>query len=451
MFSTFFGSLNGSSARQEGDSQFVLYKQESSVRSRRNSSVRSKRNTQRSNSSKRNQTARTARSQRGERSSPSRSRRSSTVRSNRSSTSRSRRNTNNGRNSGYGDSNARSKRSATVRSKRNSFVRTKRNTNNSSERSNGRNTNKRGSSQRYRNGLKNGLKNGFKNGFNPFSGYNGSRGRSGNTGTLKANSRNHRDRDKDRNPMMNGNRNMVSGSGRQISRRWSQLDEQEYCFKRNAAKYREMISYHKFKRNFYVPSNACTSMSKQAVREWTEQNAITIKPGYSEYMMNDHLSRKHVLNGKVPNPVLEFDHVKWPNADDIAANLSKAFEAPTPIQSATWPLLLSGLNVIGIAQTGSGKTLAFLLPAIVHMRAQPKSKHPRVLIVLPTRELAQQVEEEINKFARSVSHVCCYGGASAGPQLGKINRGVQIVVATPGRLMDYISKGQINMGEVCDL
>merc|ERR1719361_1317686 len=119
-------------------------------------------------------------------------------------------------------------------------------------------------------------------------------------------------------------------------------------------------------------------------------------------MTSDQSSKGHALNGKIPNPVLEFDHVKWPKANDIASNLSRAFDKPTPIQSATWPLLLSGLNVIGIAKTGSGKTLAFLLPAIVHMRAQPKCKDPRVLIVLPTRELAQQVEAEIKKFAKGV-------------------------------------------------
>ena len=249
----------------------------------------------------------------------------------------------------------------------------------------------------------------------------------------------------------------------------SQHEEQEYNFDRIADTLMAKISTHKFERNFYVPSDECTSMTKESVKEWTKKNAITITAGYSEYMSaeedrsgwnkkwNDPKfdaetgeKKEHVLKGKVPNPVLEFDHCKWPEADDIAQNLSKTFERPTAIQSATWPLLLSGLNVIGVAKTGSGKTLAFLLPAIVHMRAQPKSKHPRALVVLPTRELALQVENEIKKFAKGVTHVCVYGGASAGPQLSKIDRGVQLVVATPGRLMDYISKGQINMGEVCD-
>ena len=151
---------------------------------------------------------------------------------------------------------------------------------------------------------------------------------------------------------------------------------------------------------------------------------------------------------KLPNPVLEFDHVRWPDADDIATNLKQCFQSPTPIQSATWPLLLSGLNVIGIAKTGSGKTLAFLLPAIVHMRAQPYCDHPKVLIVLPTRELAVQVEAEIEKFASDVRHVCVYGGAKEQAQIKQIRDGTEILVATPGRLFDFIGRRMVNLGKV---
>ena len=183
------------------------------------------------------------------------------------------------------------------------------------------------------------------------------------------------------------------------------------------------------------------------ISQWMKQHSITIHAGYID--QNGNKSNRQQREMKLPDPVLEFDHVRWPDADDIATNLKQCFQSPTPIQSATWPLLLSGLNVIGIAKTGSGKTLAFLLPAIVHMRAQPRCKQPKVLIMLPTRELALQVENEIRKFAKGVKHVCVYGGASEADQLRKIRGGVEILVATPGRLLDFLSRKLVNLGMVC--
>merc|ERR1712157_28388 len=94
--------------------------------------------------------------------------------------------------------------------------------------------------------------------------------------------------------------------------------------------------------------------------------------------------------------------------------------------------------ILGIAETGSGKTLAFLLPAVVHINAQPylsKGDGPIVLIMAPTRELAVQIQEESNRFGKSskIKNTCCYGGVPRRTQQSELREGVEIVIATPGR------------------
>merc|ERR1712176_198327 len=113
------------------------------------------------------------------------------------------------------------------------------------------------------------------------------------------------------------------------------------------------------------------------------------------------------------------------------------------IQAISWPNVLSGRDLIGIAKTGSGKTLAFLLPALVHVQAQKKlvnNGSPIAVVILPTRELAQQVESVIKDFAnhREIRHVCIYGGAPRGNQLRSLDYGCDLLVATPGRLIDFL-------------
>lgn len=136
---------------------------------------------------------------------------------------------------------------------------------------------------------------------------------------------------------------------------------------------------------------------------------------------------------------------------------------PMPIQAQAVPLLLSGRNMIGIAQTGSGKTGAFLIPAIVHLHdQQPLSKWsqgPVILVVSPTRELAVQISEEAEKLlkhsSQSATHwgglrsVCFYGGGKKYEQLRKFTQdGSHIVVATPGRLMDFCKEGSVSLARV---
>jgi ATP-dependent RNA helicase DeaD len=136
----------------------------------------------------------------------------------------------------------------------------------------------------------------------------------------------------------------------------------------------------------------------------------------------------------------------------LSAQLTKAlaenrFKAPFPIQETAIPLILQGKDVVGQAHTGTGKTAAFGLPIL----QQIKPGGPvQVLILAPTRELAVQVTEEINRFAKytGIKAVTIYGGQSINLQLDKLRRGVQIVVATPGRLIDHIKQGSIILDDV---
>jgi len=123
------------------------------------------------------------------------------------------------------------------------------------------------------------------------------------------------------------------------------------------------------------------------------------------------------------------------------------FEAPFPIQEAAIPFLLKGVDVVGQAHTGTGKTAAFSLPILTKVK---RNGPIQALILVPTRELAMQVTTEINKFAKytGIRTVSIYGGQSIGLQHDQLRRGVQIVVATPGRLIDHVKHGSIQLESV---
>lgn len=125
------------------------------------------------------------------------------------------------------------------------------------------------------------------------------------------------------------------------------------------------------------------------------------------------------------------------------------YETPSAIQAATIPTLLSGRDVVGLAQTGTGKTAAFALPIIDRLDLAQKS--PQALVLAPTRELALQVCEAFEKYAahlRGVHILPVYGGQGYGVQLSALRRGVHIVVGTPGRIMDHLDKGTLDLSEL---
>ena len=123
---------------------------------------------------------------------------------------------------------------------------------------------------------------------------------------------------------------------------------------------------------------------------------------------------------------------------------------PTPIQGQAIPFLLKGRDILGIAQTGTGKTAAFVLPILQKLSAQPAKaapRRPRALILAPTRELAIQIGEAIRTYGQNLHlrHAVIFGGVGQSPQIQKMVRGVHLLVATPGRLLDLIAQGHIDL------
>src|SRR5579872_648603 len=130
----------------------------------------------------------------------------------------------------------------------------------------------------------------------------------------------------------------------------------------------------------------------------------------------------------------------------LKAVTDAGYDTPTPIQAQAIPVALSGRDVLGIAQTGTGKTAAFTLPMIDRLAAgRSKARMPRALVIAPTRELADQVSASFEKYAkgRNLSWALLIGGVSFADQLKKLDRGVDVLIATPGRLLDHFERGKL--------
>jgi ATP-dependent RNA helicase DDX46/PRP5 len=172
----------------------------------------------------------------------------------------------------------------------------------------------------------------------------------------------------------------------------------------------------------------------------------------------DKLKIRGKTNGKeniedvCPKPIKGFTQCGL--SDKMESMMKKyGYVTPTPIQAQAIPAVMSGFDVIGIAKTGSGKTLAFVLPMLRHILDQPPRKQgdgPIALVLAPTRELAMQIHAEIKKFkkATKLTGVCVYGGAHVQSQIGAIKRGADILVCTPGRLIDILC---LNKGKLLSL
>jgi ATP-dependent RNA helicase DBP3 len=180
-------------------------------------------------------------------------------------------------------------------------------------------------------------------------------------------------------------------------------------------------------------------------------SAKTSQSEIDEFMKTNTIEISDPSNKENPlAPILSFDQL--PERDHILYEPLKKFSAPTSVQSATWPLLFAGRDVIGIAETGSGKTLAFGLPCLKNMvdfKKKLKPSHPRAVILTPTRELAMQIYEQLEGYAPRVSVrvTCIFGGVRKDEQREAL-KDTAIVVATPGRLKDLESEGAINLSKV---
>ena len=136
---------------------------------------------------------------------------------------------------------------------------------------------------------------------------------------------------------------------------------------------------------------------------------------------------------------------------DLLSTLnSLGYEEPTPIQAASIPLLIAGNDMLGQAATGTGKTAAFALPILERLEPGERGKEPSALVLVPTRELALQVSQAFNSYGRAIGVrlVAIYGGAPARQQIEALRRGVDVVIATPGRALDLCNRGSLRLGNV---
>ncbi|XP_073698718.1 probable ATP-dependent RNA helicase DDX5 isoform X2 [Garra rufa] len=196
-------------------------------------------------------------------------------------------------------------------------------------------------------------------------------------------------------------------------------------------KHWNMDELPKFEKNFYQEHPEVSRRSTQDVEHYRRTKEITVKARDS------------------PKPIMKFHEANFPNyVMDVITKQN--WTDPTPIQAQGWPVALSGKDMVGIAQTGSGKTLSYLLPAIVHINHQPfleRGDGPICLVLAPTRELAQQVQQVAAEYGKAsrLKSTCIYGGAPKGPQIRDLERGVEICIATPGRLIDFLEAGKTNL------
>nr|CAD7411683.1 unnamed protein product [Timema cristinae] len=191
------------------------------------------------------------------------------------------------------------------------------------------------------------------------------------------------------------------------------------------------------KKNFYVEDPGVAAMLPEEVANFRK--------------VNNNITASYALgqspeNSPIPNPVQTFEQCFSEYPEILTQIYNQSFTKPSPIQSQAWPILLKGLDLIGVAQTGTGKTLAFLLPGLIHTDLQPIPRSqrggPNVLVLAPTRELALQIEKEVKKYNyRDIKSVCIYGGGSRRDQVNIVKQGVEIIIATPGRLNDLVQAG----------
>ena len=183
----------------------------------------------------------------------------------------------------------------------------------------------------------------------------------------------------------------------------------------------------------YVEDPALTALPQSDIDDFLSTNFITISDPVSNNL----------------RPITKFSQL--PTYTTASSSPFTAFKSPTPIQSAAWPFLLSGRDVIGVAETGSGKTLAFGVPCIrsITNSSRAKGSPARAVIVSPTRELAAQIHTQIETFASpaNLSTVCVYGGVPKDPQRLAL-KSAHIIVATPGRLNDLINENSADLSNV---
>lgn len=192
-------------------------------------------------------------------------------------------------------------------------------------------------------------------------------------------------------------------------------------------------------KNFYEESQAISSLTEEEVDSWRKE--------HFNIMCDDLKDGEKRI---IPKPIREFQD-PFANYPELMENIQKAgLETPTPIQSQAWPIILQGIDLIGISQTGTGKTLSYLLPGIIHLTSQPEQRNgPGMLVLTPTRELALQVEAECTKYLyKDLRSVCIHGSGDRDQQRQDIAKGVDVIIATPGRLNDLQISKFVNLRSI---
>ncbi|KAJ3688418.1 hypothetical protein LUZ61_017582 [Rhynchospora tenuis] len=184
------------------------------------------------------------------------------------------------------------------------------------------------------------------------------------------------------------------------------------------------INYPSFRKSFYIEVKEITKMTPEEVAAYRKELELKV-------------------HGKdVPKPIKTW--VQSGLTSKLLDTIKKLnFEKPMPIQAQALPIIMSGRDCIGIAKTGSGKTLAFVLPMLRHIKDQPPvvpGEGPVALVMAPTRELVQQIHSDIKKFSKAIGVNCVavYGGSGVAQQISDLKRGTEIVVCTPGRMIDIL-------------
>jgi ATP-dependent RNA helicase DDX46/PRP5 len=197
------------------------------------------------------------------------------------------------------------------------------------------------------------------------------------------------------------------------------------------------VNYLSFRKIFYQESSELSALSSEEVD-----------------LIRFELDNIKVKGEKCPKPILKWSNLGLPHNYMQVIEDDLKYLKPSSIQAQALPAIMSGLDVIGIAKTGSGKTISFILPMLRHVLDQQKVQQgegPIGLIMTPTRELALQIYREIQKFTKALPQLrvlCCYGGSSIEPQIASLKKGCEIVIGTPGRIIDLLTA---NGGRITNL
>ncbi|KPV76887.1 uncharacterized protein RHOBADRAFT_12822, partial [Rhodotorula graminis WP1] len=195
----------------------------------------------------------------------------------------------------------------------------------------------------------------------------------------------------------------------------------------------ENVKLPPFEKDFFVPHKATVERPQHEVDAWREEKKVSV-------------------SGDAPRPAQNW--VEAQLLDGVAQYVQeKRFPEPTPIQSQSLPMACSGRDLIAISETGSGKTLAYAVPMVAHILAQPQAtaeSGPIALVMAPTRELVTQILRECTAIGSKdgIKYGACYGGTPKFSQLDTIHRGIDALIATPGRLMEFLSTDDVKLERV---